>query len=224
MFKVIVGDCQPMFRAGIAGVLAAGDGFAVVQQCAHWRDLSEAAARHSSALIIASTRVVDSLSNLLSLAHEKNSRILLIIEDTESCLRYSGAGVGGVLRRSSDPADLVNHCRKIQRGIQFVHPATAGPVKRDTVGARAAQRLTRTELRVVSFIMEGMRNRGIAEAMGTTEQVIKNYVRSIFDKLGVSDRVELALYTIHHPAVQMAAADVAAGFGLFPQFELAIGA
>ena len=59
-----------------------------------------------------------------------------------------------------------------------------------------------------------MKNRAIAKALGTSEQVVKNNLRSIFDKLGVSDRLELAIYTMHHPAVQMAAADVMAGFDL----------
>jgi predicted transcriptional regulator len=43
-----------------------------------------------------------------------------------------------------------------------------------------------------------MRNKEIAKEIGTTEQVIKNYLRKAYDKLGVSDRLELALYCIHH--------------------------
>ena len=44
-----------------------------------------------------------------------------------------------------------------------------------------------------------MRNKEIAYQIGTTEQVIKNYLRKVYDKLGVSDRLELALYCLHHP-------------------------
>ncbi len=43
-----------------------------------------------------------------------------------------------------------------------------------------------------------MRNKDIAQEVGTTEQVVKNYLRKIYDKLGVSDRLELALYCMHH--------------------------
>ncbi len=43
-----------------------------------------------------------------------------------------------------------------------------------------------------------MRNKEIAYKIGTTEQVVKNYLRKIYDKLGVSDRLELALYCLHH--------------------------
>lgn len=214
MFKVIVGDNVPMFRAGLAGALSSRSDFQVVQQCAQWNALCEAVVRHPSALIIASTRVVDSLSNLLLVAQRKNSRVLLIVEDTESYLRYSGAGVKGVLRRSAETTDFLNHSRNLQSEIRFAPPTIADPIKRDTVGTNAVRRLARTELRVVSLIMEGMKNRAIAKALGTSEQVVKNNLRSIFDKVGVSDRLELAIYTMHHPAVQMAAADVMAGFDL----------
>ena len=50
----------------------------------------------------------------------------------------------------------------------------------------------------VILLLQGYKNKDIAEALGNSEQVIKNYLRSIFDKTGVSDRLELALFAIHH--------------------------
>jgi predicted transcriptional regulator len=47
-----------------------------------------------------------------------------------------------------------------------------------------------------------MRNKEIAYQIGTTEQVVKNYLRKIYDKLGVADRLELALYCLHHKILQ----------------------
>ena len=47
-----------------------------------------------------------------------------------------------------------------------------------------------------------MRNREIAAEVGTSEQVVKNYLRKIYDKLGVSDRLELALYCVHHQLLE----------------------
>ncbi len=224
MFKVIVADSQPVFRAGVASVLSSETGFQVVQQCADWKFLREAVGRHPSALILASTWVVDSLSGLLAMAHQAGSRILLVIEDTESSLRYAASGVAGILRRSSEVADVLNHTRNIQHGALFVAPPVAGPVRRDLVGNRAAQQLTRTELRIIALLLEGMKNREIAQVLRTTEQVVKNYLRSVFDKVGVFDRVELALYTFHHPALRMAAADVSAGINFAPASALALGA
>jgi DNA-binding CsgD family transcriptional regulator len=63
-------------------------------------------------------------------------------------------------------------------------------------------------MRIVALIVQGCKNREIATRLKTTEQVIKNYLRSIYDKTGVSDRLELALFTLHHRVLAQAAADV----------------
>jgi DNA-binding NarL/FixJ family response regulator len=59
-------------------------------------------------------------------------------------------------------------------------------------------RLTPKEIKVATLVWEGHTNREIAEAIGTTEQVVKNYLRTAFDKLGVWSRLELALYVASH--------------------------
>ena len=59
-------------------------------------------------------------------------------------------------------------------------------------------RLSPKELWIISGVTQGLRNKDIAQEVGTTEQVVKNYLRKVYDKLGVSDRLELALYCMHH--------------------------
>jgi DNA-binding NarL/FixJ family response regulator len=76
----------------------------------------------------------------------------------------------------------------------------------DLVGARVRDRLTAKELKIVALIVQGYKNKEIATQLGTTEQVIKNYLRNVYDKIGVSDRLELALFTIHHRILAEAAA------------------
>ena len=60
------------------------------------------------------------------------------------------------------------------------------------------ERLTAKELQVALLVWQGLTNREIALAIGTTEQVVKNYLRNTFDKLGVWSRLELALYVASH--------------------------
>jgi hypothetical protein len=50
-------------------------------------------------------------------------------------------------------------------------------------------------------VTQGMKNKEIANRVGTTEQVVKNYLRKVYDKLGVADRLELALYCLNHHVV-----------------------
>ena len=60
------------------------------------------------------------------------------------------------------------------------------------------ERLTAKEIQVAQLVWQGLTNREIAKIVGTTEQVIKNYLRNTFDKLGVWSRLELALYVAEH--------------------------
>jgi DNA-binding CsgD family transcriptional regulator len=59
-------------------------------------------------------------------------------------------------------------------------------------------RLSDKEMLIISGVTQGLKNKDIAQEVGTTEQVVKNYLRKIYDKLGVMDRLELALYSMHH--------------------------
>jgi DNA-binding NarL/FixJ family response regulator len=67
-----------------------------------------------------------------------------------------------------------------------------------TLLTRSRTHLSPKELAIVTWIMQGKRNKEIAGLLGTSEQVIKNYLRKVYAKLGVSDRLELALYCMHH--------------------------
>src|SRR6266446_6871801 len=60
------------------------------------------------------------------------------------------------------------------------------------------ERLTIKEMQVALLVWQGLTNREIALAIGTTEQVVKNYLRNTFDKLGVWSRLELATYVARH--------------------------
>jgi DNA-binding NarL/FixJ family response regulator len=60
------------------------------------------------------------------------------------------------------------------------------------------ERLTQKEIQISILVWEGLTNREIGRIIGTTEQVIKNHLRSTFDKLGVWSRLELAMYVASH--------------------------
>jgi DNA-binding NarL/FixJ family response regulator len=61
-----------------------------------------------------------------------------------------------------------------------------------------SERLTPKEIQIATLVWEGLTNREIGKILGTSEQVIKNHLRSIFDKLGVWSRLELAMYVASH--------------------------
>ena len=107
--------------------------------------------------------------------------------------------------RSISPDLLVRCVRKVaegetwldNQGINWVMEAYRSQASQLT-SPRHKTKLTDKELLIVSCVTQGMKNKEIASEIGTTEQVVKNYLRKVYDKLGVSDRLELALYCIHH--------------------------
>jgi DNA-binding NarL/FixJ family response regulator len=63
---------------------------------------------------------------------------------------------------------------------------------------RERAQLSQREREIIILIAQGYKNKEIAEKMFITEQTVKNHLHNVFDKLGVSDRLELALYAIHN--------------------------
>jgi len=102
-----------------------------------------------------------------------------------------------VVFRNVSGAALAECVRTVAGGENWLPPqlmVADSPVD-DMVGTRVRDRLTPKEMRIVALIVQGCKNREIALRLKTTEQVIKNYLRSVYDKTGVSDRLELALFT-----------------------------
>src|SRR4029078_10826734 len=118
------------------------------------------------------------------------------------------AGAHGVVYRNVSSQALIDCVRRVAQGENWVQDTIvpAEISENDMVGARVRDRLTPKELRIVALIVQGYKNKDIATPLGTTEQVIKNYLRNVYDKIGVSDRLELALFTIHHRILNEAAA------------------
>ena len=113
----------------------------------------------------------------------------------------------GVIGRHITGPELIDCVRKVARGIRCVQSSTVAMMQpHDAVGARVRDRLTPKEMQIVALIVQGCKNKDIAQQLNTKEQVIKNYLRSIYDKTGVSDRLELALFTLHHRLLAEAAA------------------
>ena len=86
----------------------------------------------------------------------------------------------------------------------------------------SSTRLTPKEVFIANCVVQGMRNKDIAQEAHTTEQVVKNYLRKIFHKVKVADRMELAMYLIEHPIqdgipLQLDKKDASPATGASPQ-------
>jgi DNA-binding NarL/FixJ family response regulator len=207
MNRIILADNQAIFRAGAARMLALEEDMRIVAQCEDTAKLfGSIDALRGSVLIVATSLKAD-LKDLLARTRSAGSRIILVTENTEQVSEEVATLVDGILSRNVPGVVLVDCMRRVAQGNRFVQRSNVTTMQAiDSVGMRVRDRLTPKEMQIVALIVQGCKNKDIAEQLGTKEQVIKNYLRSIYDKSGVSDRLELALFTIHHRALAEAAA------------------
>lgn len=209
MNKIILADSQAIFRAGTAKVLAMDEDFRIVAQCADVERMTHAITTFPGAIVLFASSLHPDMGRLLVILESAGSRAIVIAENSESASTYLHQGCRGVVFRSVTATALVECVNRVARGYMWVPPQLAlAEEPEDMVGTRVRDRLTPKEMRVVALIVQGCKNREIAARLKTTEQVIKNYLRSIYDKTGVSDRLELALFTVHHPVLAQAAAEM----------------
>jgi DNA-binding NarL/FixJ family response regulator len=207
MNQLILADNQAIFRAGAARVLALEDDFRIVAQCEDTDKLFAAIDAFRGALVVAGSSLRPDLPVLLPRIKALGSRVILVAENTEHISDQAAALLDGIVCRNVAGAELVECVRRVARGQRFVQRANVTTMQAaDSVGTRVRDRLTPKEMQIVALIVQGCKNKEIALQLGTKEQVIKNYLRAIYDKTGVSDRLELALFTIHHRVLAEAAA------------------
>jgi DNA-binding NarL/FixJ family response regulator len=207
MNRLILADNQAIFRAGAARVLALEDDMRIAAQCEDGVKLFAAIEALRGSVVLVSTSLRLDYKDVVARVRSAGSRAVLVAENMEQVAEDISVLFEGVLSRNVPGNVLVDCVRRVAAGQRFVQRANVTTMQvADSVGMRVRDRLTPKEMQIVALIVQGCKNKDIAMQLGTKEQVIKNYLRSIYDKTGVSDRLELALFTIHHRALAEAAA------------------
>jgi DNA-binding NarL/FixJ family response regulator len=199
--KVILADNQSVFRTGAARILAVEEDFRIIGQCDDSHRLLKAASTSTNAIGLFAASLNADLATLVRATGETGAITVAILENDAGSHGYVQAGIKGIIHRDIPNTELLRCLRGVARGERYIQKRTVSAtasVESDLVAERVRERLTPKELKVVALILQGYKNRDIAEELHNSEQVIKNYLRSIFDKTGVSDRLELALFAMHH--------------------------
>jgi len=204
--RIILADNQMIFRTGAARVLSLEDDMEVAAQCADLGRLQEAVSSLRYSIVIFPSSFTSDVSDLLDCIDRAGSKAIIVLEHGATLDDTIAQRVDGLLLRSVAGPQLVDCVHRVATGGRVVQRATLTSMPSpDRVGIRVLERLTPKEVQIMGLVAEGCKNREIAARLETKEQVVKNYLRGIFDKTGVSDRLELALFTIHHRAVAEAA-------------------
>ncbi len=208
MNKIILADNQAIFRAGAARVIALEEDMRIVAQCDDAPRLLHAieSFRRTITLFASSLRL--DMGEVLNQISSSGSKAVLIAENGGQPGAEVLMRLDGLVDRSISGSELLDCLREVGRGRRCIRRLRAlSEPATDSVGTRVRNRLTPREMQIVSLIVQGCKNKEIASRLGVTEQVVKNYLRSVYDKTGVSDRLELALFTIHHRILAEAAAE-----------------
>jgi DNA-binding NarL/FixJ family response regulator len=199
MTKVILYSVQPVLVAGLQKVLAPLNGLMLSGVCPTIDQLMEHVQMERPDLLLIEVTedvTLEVLSVLRSTAG--NTPVILWAESvpTEFVLQAIGLGVRGILRKSL-PVELQVKCLvKVAAGEFWVEKALS-----DKLLCTKRVVLTPRERQLVDLLVQGMKNKEVATSLGITEGTVKVYFSRLFQKVGVKDRFELALFALEHLSV-----------------------
>ncbi len=211
--RVILADSQAIYRVGIRKIFAIEDDLRVVAQADSLENLRAAIERYPTDVVLMEGSLLSGTTNvipdLLRIAPDVKLIVQTVAADESQTVELYRRGVRGIVSRSISPDLLVRCVRRIAAGETWIDNQSVSWVieayraqAAALVNPRSQPKLSPKEMAIITCITQGKRNKEIAFQLGTTEQVIKNYLRKIYDKLGVSDRLELALYCLHNKIIQ----------------------
>ncbi len=212
--RVVLADDHPIVRDGLKKLLVLEEDIAVVGEASDGREVLRVVQESRPDVVVLDLRMpnMDGLQALQALQQlESRPKVIVLTasEDKNEFVQAMKLGCSGIVLKQTAPELIVKSIRKVHAGEIWLDSHTTAAVMRqfaaptEVMGAHPATRnrerspLSQREREIVSLVAQGYKNREMAEKMFISEQTVKNHLHNIFDKLGVSDRLELALYAIH---------------------------
>ena len=205
--RIVIADDHPIFRSGLRRLLESEPGLVVLAEASDAAEAARVAREHQPDVLLLDLLMPGGggLATLRDLAREPiRTHVILLtaaIDRTEQ-LNAVQLGARGIITKESATTVLLDCIRAVSAGELWVDRDTvrdmAEALQLHPARRRTVTTLTRRELDIVAAIVDGASNREIAERTGLREQTVKNHLQRIFDKVGVSTRLELASYAVHH--------------------------
>ncbi|MEX2263113.1 MAG: response regulator transcription factor [Bryobacteraceae bacterium] len=214
VIRIMIADDHPIFRDGLKKLLSLEEDFRVVAEASDGREILEVLDKHDPDVLLLDLKMpgADGLTTLQKLqAGQRRTKVIVLTasEDKNEYIQAMKFGTSGIVLKQTATELLIKSIRKVHAGEIWLDSHTTAAVMRQfaapgpSVPAPSATRdrerspLSQREREIVALVAQGFKNKEMAEKMFISEQTVKNHLHNIFDKLGVSDRLELALYAIH---------------------------
>jgi two-component system, NarL family, nitrate/nitrite response regulator NarL len=213
--RILVADDHAIFRDGLRRLLEGSDDVTIVGEASNGNEAIKLLAKLKPDILLLDLRMPekDGLGVLEEINFDSMATRVIVLtaaEDDRDVVRAMRLGARGVVLKQSASDLLLKSIRKVSDGeIWLDNRMTAEVIDAFKKSSEAGQRrekplLSDREKEIVQLVAQGFRNREIGEKLFISEQTVKNHLHNIFDKLGVSDRLELALYAIHHRLIEQA--------------------
>ncbi|HEX2122015.1 MAG TPA: response regulator transcription factor [Thermoanaerobaculia bacterium] len=202
--RVILADDHRIVLEGLAQLLSLESDIDVLLRCTDGAEALIAVENAQPDVLIADLKMpgLTGLELLRRLVESRSSTrtVLLTAHITDpEIVEAVRLGVGGIILKEAAPRALVQCVREVAGGGRWLdEKAVAGAMestlRRETGMEKLVRALTRREMDIVRMAAVGMRNREIGEKLSISEGTVKMHLHSIYEKLGISGRVELTIY------------------------------
>jgi DNA-binding NarL/FixJ family response regulator len=211
MASVLLCTDEPILAEGLTKILSADETLRVSSWCPKVENIPLELETHQPDLLLVdmtSDVTFSVLSSLNGLASQ--ARIVLWVHtiSTELALQAMSLGIRGILRKTLPVETLVRCLNRVNEGELWFEKALT-----DSIMGAKRYSLTRREGQLVALLSQGLKNKEIATALTISEGTVKVYLSRLFQKLGVKDRFELALYGLKNLAPGSVSLDGSANEG-----------
>jgi two-component system nitrate/nitrite response regulator NarL len=214
--RVLLADAQPVVLEGIKSALNSHPSIQIVGEAMDGLEAIDKAVHLDPDVVLMDLKLprVDGLTVIRSIqARAPRSKVLLFTASDykDDFVEAMKLGCSGILLKEAPTNLIEKSLQKVSAGEiwldsnttaavirQFAAPSELPAAHGNGKPPRERAQLSQREREIIVLIAQGYKNKEIAEKMFITEQTVKNHLHNVFDKLGVSDRLELALYAIHN--------------------------
>jgi two-component system nitrate/nitrite response regulator NarL len=213
--RIVLADDHPVVRVGVSNMLTPKDGFEVVGEASDGDEAITQTLEQQPDILLLDVQMprlpgLEAMRAIMSGSPTVKILLLTSTITTQQIIEALQIGARGIVLKDAIAGHLQTAIRTVFSGDYWIGGKRVGNLvsalhdlmQQAAVPQRKTYGLTPRELEVVGTIVEGCSNRDIAKQFNLSEETVKRHLSNIFDKTGVSTRLELALFAIAHHLVE----------------------